>query len=457
MFSSLIFTSIVLLLTLFILELNPALWSIPPGLAFLEFFLGYLLLLLSIFIMTKLCQRYFHGLKNKLVIPVNIFIISFLAAGQFFLGAHRVLNELPIISHFDSIKALFSAGLYLFALGFYHFVYQSFSNRRERFRQACQPIQLALPFMIPFFLIVLFLDLAELFSHQTFFMFSFSNGFSEFLLIFLILALLIALIIFLPLLMIRLWQCKPLEESPLKERLERLCQKANFRHAGMLIWTMMNNSLTAAIIGILPRFRVIIFSRPLLKNLSADSIEAVLAHEIGHSYHKHLVLFPFIAMGMPVTLGLFSLFFGEEISTWFNLRLQPFDDEFRVIAYSLTLFLMYAGILACYFRFIIGLFSRLFERQADLHVFQLGLDPQYMIAALDQIATATGTSPLTPNWHHYSLQQRIDFLKSCMINPKIIDKHHKRTRYTLIGYAFILFISINVLLAPLLFPLPIFL
>jgi Zn-dependent protease with chaperone function len=459
LFTNLVFIIIVLLLANFALELNPQLWSRPPLSAFIVFSFGYILLLLCILVMTKIYPRYFPKFNSQLLFSMNILIVSFLITGHFFLGAHRILNDLPFISQFDSIKALFSAGLYLFALGFYYFVSRNSSDYRKRFQQACQPIQLIIPFIIPFFLITLFFDLAEWFSNQTFssYMLSFSNKLTGSIVIFLIsMALMALMIMFLPPVILRLWQCQPLEASPLKERLDRLCQKAKFRHAGMLTWTIMNSSLTAAIIGVLPRFRYVLFTQRLLKELSLDSIEAILAHEIGHSYRKHLVIFPFIMMGMAAAIGLPSLFFGKGITTWFDMKIQSSPYEFWFLAYSLTLFLTYAGIMCLYFRLVFGLFSRLFERQADLHGFALGVDPQHMIAALDDIATATGGSHRTPNWHHYSIQQRMDFLKACMENPEMILNHHRRTRRYLIGYALILFVSTCFLLAPQLSHWPVF-
>ena len=35
-----------------------------------------------------------------------------------------------------------------------------------------------------------------------------------------------------------------------------------------------------------------------------------------------------------------------------------------------------------YFRYVFGFFSRIFERQADLHIFQVGLDPANLIESL---------------------------------------------------------------------------
>lgn len=79
-----------------------------------------------------------------------------------------------------------------------------------------------------------------------------------------------------------------------------------------------------------------------------------------------------------------------------------------------------------YYRIVYGLFSRLFERQADLHVFALGVPPEAMIEALDNVGIGTGFTHLVPNWHHYRIKERIDFLKQAMLDPSLVAKHHRK-------------------------------
>jgi STE24 endopeptidase len=246
----------------------------------------------------------------------------------------------------------------------------------------------------------------------------------------------------LPPLIIRVWRCKPLEDTALKVRLEDLCTKAHFKHAGIKTWTVMNNSLTAAIIGILPRMRYVMFTKRLLRELSPEEIEAILAHEIGHSYRRHLLLFPLIIFGALVILWILSGIFSEPFNAWFLLQSQLHPSSLWELAYYLSIYLCCAIVVALYFRYVFGLFSRLFERQADLHGFELHLDPQHMINALNYVAIATGHTHDHPNWHHYSIRERIDFLKAAQQHPQVIATHHRRTRRYFIGYLILLFAGI---------------
>src|SRR5690606_15497103 len=88
--------------------------------------------------------------------------------------------------------------------------------------------------------------------------------------------------VFLPSIVQKIWRCKPLSDLSLLERLEKFCQRAKFKHAGMKMWTVMNRAHTAAIVGVVPRFRYVMFTQKLLHYLTPDEVEAVLAHEIGH-------------------------------------------------------------------------------------------------------------------------------------------------------------------------------
>ena len=59
-------------------------------------------------------------------------------------------------------------------------------------------------------------------------------------------------------------------------RMAVLVAQRGFKHAGILEWTIMNHTPTAAIIGIFPQFRYILFSRYLLHTLPPEAIDAIL-------------------------------------------------------------------------------------------------------------------------------------------------------------------------------------
>src|SRR6185295_9808850 len=76
----------------------------------------------------------------------------------------------------------------------------------------------------------------------------------------------------------------------LKARLVRLSERAGTRVRGVYKWKLSekSNKVNAALTG-LGATRRIILADTLLDNYSPEEIEAVLAHELGHHVHRHIL------------------------------------------------------------------------------------------------------------------------------------------------------------------------
>ena len=226
--------------------------------------------------------------------------------------------------------------LALYWVGLAVFHYTAFNQKRVHPNSATATprnevsIQLwmSIPFAIPFLAFTLLFDALQ-FIPNAHFQEAMKNGSDDVLISIVLmvgmLAFMVLTMIFLPALIQKLWRCEPLEEGPLKDRLEALCRKANFKHAGMKTWTLLNDALTAAIIGIVPRYRYVMFTKRILHELPPESIEAILAHEIGHSYRKHLLIYPGIIMGMFIFASIFflSLEISLTLILWPHTSLMP--------------------------------------------------------------------------------------------------------------------------------------
>lgn len=83
---------------------------------------------------------------------------------------------------------------------------------------------------------------------------------------------------------------QPLEDTQLRERIENLLQRTGFHSNGIFVMDGSKRSGhgNAYFTG-LGRNKRIVFFDTLLKNMSHAQIEAVLAHELGHFKHKHIV------------------------------------------------------------------------------------------------------------------------------------------------------------------------
>ena len=82
----------------------------------------------------------------------------------------------------------------------------------------------------------------------------------------------------------------PLEDSQLIERITALMNKSGFKAKGFFVMDGSKRSAhsNAFFTGIGSSKRVVFFDT-LLSQLSGDEMEAVLAHELGHFKHKHII------------------------------------------------------------------------------------------------------------------------------------------------------------------------
>ena len=177
------------------------------------------------------------------------------------------------------------------------------------------------------------------------------------------------------------YKFEPLEDEELKLRLVRLGERAGTRVRGVYKWHLSEKSkkANAALTG-LGNTRRIILADTLLSNYSADEIEAVLAHELGHHVHKHIV------KGIAIQAGV--TFVGFAAANWALHyaveRWHAFDTlhdfanlPLLILIFVVLSFLLMPGLNA---------FSRYNERQADRYAFENigGVSP--FISAMNKLA-----------------------------------------------------------------------
>ena len=93
-----------------------------------------------------------------------------------------------------------------------------------------------------------------------------------------------------PVLLRYVWQTRPLEPGPLRNRLEAAAARHGFRMREILVWQTNSMVVNAAVAGFLPRLRYVFLTDGLLEWLTDEEIEAVFGHELGHVRHHHLLL-----------------------------------------------------------------------------------------------------------------------------------------------------------------------
>lgn len=160
------------------------------------------------------------------------------------------------------------------------------------------------------------------------------------------------------------YKFEPLEDEELKRRLIMLGQRAGTHVRGVYRWRLSEKSkkANAALTG-LGRTRRIILADTLLDNYTPDEIEAVLAHELGHHVHRHILksillqaaitLFGFWAANFALHYAVDHHMF-EELSDFADLPLLA------LVSVVLSFLLMPA----------LNAYSRYNERQADRYAFE---------------------------------------------------------------------------------------
>ena len=428
MFSNLFFLILnLLLITTAIDQKSSPFFSDHPHTAFTLFIFSYLPFLFFIFRQSSSLQRSYFNSKEAVIRIVNIELLVFFSFFYFFLGAGRWL--VAGFSHFgNTVSAIWSLFLYFTALFVCHYALE----RQKKGHQAWLSICFLLPFVIPFLLLAFFSEALSLGSYDNILV---SLGIPKnslwtiFFLFLFNLAIIITTLVLLPPLVVFIWQSPRLKNMGLIKELNELCERANFNHAGFKIWQIMSGSMTAAIIGITARFRYILFTPKLLDRIPNIAIVAMLAHEIGHSYYYHLFYYPFILLGMMIIGLLANLFIYSPILQ------QIMSGEYFVFWSPLLLFLLFVLTIGLYFRFVFGYFSRIFERQADLHIFILDIPAANMLEALNILAESAGNIHREPNWHHYSIQERIDCINQADQDRSLVTQHSKLVRISLLIYS----------------------
>ena len=243
------------------------------------------------------------------------------------------------------------------------------------------------------------------------FLLSFTSNWS---LIFELLCSLILMVLVAPVVFVKSWGAKAIKNGNDFEEIRKELENSRTPVTAILSWpdSIMPYS-TAGVIGFVRGFRYLLISPQLLKSLSATELRAVTAHEAGHLRKQHLL---FYLLAFICLLELFA-FAGSAnlLLTWTGVL--EVSGMLMGVASILSIIL--------FIRFGIGFLSQNFERQADCHAFERhGISP--ISTALMKVSLLNGINPERDNWHHYGIQQRIDFLSICLKKPEILQKHHRR-------------------------------
>lgn len=173
----------------------------------------------------------------------------------------------------------------------------------------------------------------------------------------------------LPFLYPLLLKAVPLGDEGLKERLDQLFDQAGIKRAQLYQWPTKAKKVANALVVGLVKPKVFI-SDYYLENAEPGEIEAVVAHEVGHLKHNHL-----LKRLLYIAAGLCELFLVGYLMEWYENHTGKEINFLIGLAILLVPFFLYIslGLLQYY---------RKQEKQADEFALKIGVQPEVMITAL---------------------------------------------------------------------------
>lgn len=203
------------------------------------------------------------------------------------------------------------------------------------------------------------------------------------------------------------YKFEPLDNEELRRRLIVLSEHAGTRVRGVYRWKLSEKSkkANAALTG-LGNTRRIILADTLLDNYSSEEIEAVLAHELGHHVHRHIL--KSIVVQAVITL------FGFWAANWtlhYAIDYHMFEElsDFA----DLPLLALVSVVLSFLLMPAMNAYSRFNERQADRYAFESTASIEPFISSMNKLAAQNLAERSPSKWvewffhSHPSISRRL--------------------------------------------------
>lgn len=186
----------------------------------------------------------------------------------------------------------------------------------------------------------------------------------------------------------------PLEEGTLKSAIESLLARCGFRAGGLFVMDGSKRSRhsNAFFSGFGAAKRIVLFDT-LIHKLAQNEIEAVLAHELGHFRHKHII--QRIGLAFCVSLGFFALLGFLMDQAWF---FNALGVDSASPAMALILLALALPVFTFMLTPLLSLSSRKHEFEADAYAARQ-TSAADLIAALTKIYNDNAAT-LTPDPMH---------------------------------------------------------
>jgi STE24 endopeptidase len=190
---------------------------------------------------------------------------------------------------------------------------------------------------------------------------------------------------------------QPLEDEDLVERLTRLAERAGTKVKGVYVFDMSSKTVAAnaALMG-LGNTRRIVLGDTLVDKFSANEIETVLAHELGHHLHKDLPL----GIVVQSALTLIGFWLADLVMRW---GIAAFGYRGLTDPAALPLLLIALSVFGLVTMPLGNLWSRWREVKADEYALKTTKQPQAFISAMTRLANQNLAEAEPPAWVEFLL------------------------------------------------------
>ncbi len=208
------------------------------------------------------------------------------------------------------------------------------------------------------------------------------------------------------------YKVTPIENEDLKERILKLSENVNMKVENIFQFDMSKNTkkANAAFTG-LGKTKKILLGDTLTNEFTNDEIETVIAHELGHYKHKHIIKNLIIGtLTSFVTLYLLALLYSHSLS-WFGFK------SITEIA-ALPILALWGMLLGIIQTPLTNILSRKYEYQADEYAVKVTNKGEVFINTLEKLNKQNlGDEEPHPfvEWFfhsHPSVKRRVAFIKS---------------------------------------------
>ena len=382
--------------------------------------------------LTYIDQRFQTVLTRQSILAILIYAIDIYG-----LNISGLLNPFSVFKTIPTLEALiflilfigYLSIIWICAYGPYKEIYRNGLSKRS---YVISNISFSIPIILPWLCLSATADIINIlpFDAPRQFLLS-TQGQIIYFMFFLFLIAIIG-----PVLIQKFWGCRPLRSGLTRHRIEFLCKKADMKFKDIMVWPLFGGRMiTAGVMGLIKQFRYILVTPALMRQLNPYELDAVIAHEIGHIKKKHLLFYLFFFAGYLILaftsldLIIYLIIYAQAVLGHIDNNVSN-NETFTSICFSLCMITVFL----VYFRYIFGYFMRNFERQADLFSYTMMGSAKPLISTFEKIAITSRQAPDRPNWHHFSIKERIDYLKKCESDNSWIKRHNIKIRKSIAVY-----------------------